>query len=758
MAETKATFSEVGTKEPHNALHRLAKSVAALLSIIAVVVVIVILAGGMAMNRSAFLAQHALIDNALRHLVAKIGDEQKSVAVWDDAASHVTSKHVDLAWANVELGTYLTQTYGHTEIYVLSPDNVPVFAFVDGKPSHLKDHVNRVNLFAPLVKQIREGKLDLLKASHARSYNKSLRFLVSKQGGIGHMVGSIGTVDGVPAIVSAITITPNVNMALVQKVPMLLISVVPLNQAIFDDIGSRLLIQNLKFTAMAQGKIPVGMTQIQNDSGSVIAALSWHAPKPGTMMLKYMLPLALAAFAIAGLIAQHLLRRLILSSNNLARREASARHQSLHDSISGLPNRRCFQARLQEALPLSAQDGFHTVVAYVDIDRFKDINDTLGHSIGDSLILKVGARLHASLLPGDVLARLGGDEFGIVRRASTAEAAAQLGTDIQAAFAAPFDLAGQLTKVEVSIGLASSSAHNDSAEMLLRHADIALYNAKDRGRNCVSAFADAMALAVEDRFALEADLRDAILAGNIYMLYQPIIDAQSHQICGVEALVRWKHPLRGIVSPVLFIPLAERAGLMPALGQQIFRKVFADAARWPSLEVSVNLSPAQIRDVGLIPMIEALLAEFRISASQLVFEITEGVLLEATEHALQTLRVLTDRGFKIALDDFGTGYSSLSYLRQFEFHKLKIDRSFVQDVAHKQQSMWIVQAIIALGTGLGMRVVAEGVETESEADMMSNAGCNELQGYYFSRPIEPQAIDAFFEDYAAVADKKTMPL
>jgi diguanylate cyclase (GGDEF)-like protein len=400
----------------------------------------------------------------------------------------------------------------------------------------------------------------------------------------------------------------------------------------------------------------------------------------------------------------------------------------------------------------------HNIVAYVDIDHFKDINDTLGHGIGDNLIVQVGDALRHALIPSDQLARLGGDEFAILRRSPFNADAAALGLDIHAALTKIFDLQGHLTKVGVSVGVATSASCSVSAEMLLRHADIALYDAKDAGRNRISHFADSMAQILEDRFALESDLRDAVASGDMHMLYQPIIDTQSQQICGVEALVRWHHAVRGTVSPADFIPLAERSGLMPALGALIFKKVFADAARWPTLEVSVNLSPAQIRDYNLVPMVQALHQQFHVKPSQIVFEITEGVLLEATDHALETLQQLTALGFKIALDDFGTGYSSLSYLRQFEFHKLKIDRSFVQDVSTKKNSMWIVQAIVALGTGLGMRVVAEGIETEAEADIMSNAGCNELQGYYFAKPIEPTVIDAFFEDYNVSANKKIMPL
>ncbi len=744
--------------QPQRALRRLAGYVAGVQIVIVIILVAVILMASAAMNKAAFNAQKELIDNALDQYVTQVLNEQKSIAFWDETASRFTPKAIDTAWANIEVGAYLAETYGHREIYVLSSDDRSVYAFANGQQRGRLHYLNRAHVFSALIAEIREQSKRSYRHREAKFNAEMLRYNDLMGAKAGRAAANIFSLDGKPVVASAVTIVPTVDLSLAHKKPYILLSIVPIDQKVINNIGAVLLINDLQLMPVKNSKIEFGQKPLITDDGNIPAELLWTPRNPGRLMLSTILPLVLIAAIIAGGLTRKLLRRLVQSTSELAQREASARHQSLHDSLSNLPNRRSFLAALETALAASQEDGLFNIVAYVDIDRFKDINDTLGHSLGDELIVQVAARLNAMLAPSDHLARFGGDEFAILRRSCWVEDAAILGADIRSAVAEAFDLSGQITLVEVSVGMAVSHDHSASAEMLLRRADIALYDAKDRGRNCVSHFADSMAVALESRYALEADLRDAVTSDQFFMLYQPVIDAQSSQISGVEALVRWRHPTRGLVSPADFISMAERTGMMPALGRQIFRKVFADAVRWPSLEVSVNLSPAQIRDAGFLEMVETLLAEYAIKASQIVFEITEGVLLEATDQALQTLRQLTDRGFKIALDDFGTGYSSLSYLRQFEFHKLKIDRSFVQEALHKQKSMWIVQAIIALGTGLGMRIVAEGVETAEEAELMSNAGCNELQGYYFSKPIEPLVINAFFEDHAAMADRKTIPV
>jgi diguanylate cyclase (GGDEF)-like protein len=758
MSNLKSGLKKIKQVRPADALQRFAISVASIQILVLVVLIAVIVVASSVMNRTAFDAQDDLIDNALDQYVVRVINEQKSVAFWDAAARNLAPDNFNSSWANVEVGAYLHETYGHNEVYVIADNGMSVYAFINGKRASAQKFSSHAHFINPLLKDIRRDSKRIYRNRAGDFEKQMVRYNDLIGARAGKAAANIISIDGKLSIVSALTIVPTVDMTLVTPSPPILVSILPIDQKIMDRIGASLLIPDLKLIPVTNGKPAYDIKPLIADDGSIPAELVWTVPDPGNILLTSILPLVLITALIAGMFVRALLRRLVRASDELAQREASARHQSLHDHLSGLPNRAYFLDTLAAALKASDDDGMHNIVAYVDIDHFKDINDTLGHSIGDNLIVQVGEALRHALIPADQLARLGGDEFAILRRSPFTADAAALGLDIHAALTKTFDLQGHLTKVGVSVGIAESANGSTSAELLLRFADIALYDAKDAGRNRISHFIESMAQALEDRFALESDLRDAVASRDMHMLYQPIIDTQSQQVCGVEALVRWRHPVRGIVSPADFIPLAERSGLMPALGALIFEKVFADATRWPTLEVSLNLSPAQIRDYNLVPMVQALYQKFNIKPSQIVFEITEGVLLEATDHALETLRQLTILGFKIALDDFGTGYSSLSYLRQFEFHKLKIDRSFVHDVSTKQNSMWIVQAIVALGTGLGMRVVAEGIETEAEADIMSNAGCNELQGFYFAKPTEAIVIDAFFEDYSASATKKTMPL
>jgi diguanylate cyclase (GGDEF)-like protein len=376
------------------------------------------------------------------------------------------------------------------------------------------------------------------------------------------------------------------------------------------------------------------------------------------------------------------------------------------------------------------------VAAYLDVDRFKDVNDTLGHHAGDQLIKLVARRLMECLRPNDFLARFGGDEFVILCAPAGAETSSALADRVSQAFALPFAINGQNIRVTASVGIAVAPDNGVTADELMRHADIALYEAKDRGRDRAVLFSDEMARQVERRRAIELDLQAAIHTDMLCLNYQPIVSSHSGEIVGVEALLRWRHPVHGDMSPADFIPIAENAGLLPSLGEWVLSHAMADCRRWPHLEVSVNLSPVQFRHVDLETTLRKLIAEYGVEPSRFVLEITEGVLLEATEHTNLTLDALRSLGFRTALDDFGTGYSSLAYLCNFKFDKIKIDRSFVRRISRVDISRTIVQSVVSIGRGLGMDIVAEGVETEFEAMMMTKLGCTELQGYYFSTPID----------------------
>jgi diguanylate cyclase (GGDEF)-like protein len=410
-----------------------------------------------------------------------------------------------------------------------------------------------------------------------------------------------------------------------------------------------------------------------------------------------------------------------------------------HDPLTGLPNRALFHDRLERALVGQRAEDGQAAVLCIDLDHFKDVNDTLGHAAGDRLLQQVTQRLQGCLRRSDTLARLGGDEFAILRPGvADSDGITALARRIVAVMAEPVDLDGQEVQVGASVGVALATA-GDSGQ-LLQNADLALYRAKAEGRGTVRFFADEMNVRLRQRKALEHDLRRALAESQLELHYQPQIDLDELRVVGVEALLRWNHPERGMVPPSNFVPLAEETGLILPLGEWVLRTACARAGAWPGLRLAINLSPAQFRQAGLAELVARTLRETGLEPSRLELEITEGVLLHDTEATLATLAALRSLGVRIAMDDFGTGYSSLSYLRRFPFDKIKIDRSFVAHLGAPDADA-IVRAIISLGRALGMRANAEGVETAEQAARLRAEGCEEVQGFHFGRPVPPAVID-----------------
>ena len=351
------------------------------------------------------------------------------------------------------------------------------------------------------------------------------------------------------------------------------------------------------------------------------------------------------------------------------------------------------------------------------------------------------------LRQGDFIARYGGDEFAILWLSANPAAPDLLASRIERALMTPLQIEGQPLTVTASVGIAVAPLHGRTVDEVMRHADIALYEAKNAGRNRAILFSADMAEQVEQRRAIEMDLSTAIANDEIGIAYQPIIRCNSREIVGVEALARWNHPERGFVSPAVFIQVAEQSGLMPALGERVMARAMRDWHAWPQLDVSINLSPLQFRQSDLVSILKRLASEHQIEPSRFILEITEGVLMDAGERTRDMLDHIRGLGYRMALDDFGTGYSSLAYLCNFRFDKIKIDRSFVGGLSRSPDFRTIVQSVIALGRGLGMETVAEGVETQTEADAMSDFGCSEMQGYYFARPMSRAALETFIANY-----------
>ena len=426
--------------------------------------------------------------------------------------------------------------------------------------------------------------------------------------------------------------------------------------------------------------------------------------------------------------------------------EQRIRHMAHHDSLTGLPNRVLFADRLQHAVDRLTRPDAMIAVLCLDLDRFKEVNDTYGHQAGDDLLQQVVGRVSGQLRGSDTFARLGGDEFAVILDDMTEpDEVAGLAARISRSLAVPFALDNHEVQVGISIGIAlGHTPDRPDPGMLLRCADIALYRAKAEGRGTYRFFELGMDERLRHRKRMERDLRRAVAENQLHLHFQPQFDILTGRISGAEALVRWMHPEQGMISPGDFIPLAEECGLIVQIGAWVLRTACQVASGWGELRLSVNLSPVQVRDSGLPRLITEVLAATSLPPGRLELEVTEGVLMHETPATLATLEYIRGLGVSIALDDFGTGYSSLSYLRRFPFDKIKIDRSFVATIGQDAAASAIVQAVITLGRTLGMRVNAEGIETDAQLRMLQDAGCDEAQGFLLARPMPAPQLDAAY--------------
>ncbi len=447
-------------------------------------------------------------------------------------------------------------------------------------------------------------------------------------------------------------------------------------------------------------------------------------------------------------------RYLISVINDLTdqkRHEQRIAHMAHHDPLTELPNRTAFNECIAATLELAAASGESFAVLCIDLDRFKAINDVFGHAAGDALLREVAHRL-AAVCEGAFLARVGGDEFAVITPTGAPPAATEaLAQRLVQALDSDIEVHGTAMRVGLTIGVALFPQDGADAVALVANADAALSRAKSEARGSLRFFEMAMDKQLRERRALQQDLRVAIERDELVLHYQP----QAHiggEITGFEALVRWNHPRFGLVPPATFIPLAEESGYIVKLGEWILRTAAREAASWPRpLSIAVNLSPVQFQRGDLVKLVHEVLLETGLSPARLELEITEGVLIGDFSGALSVLRRLKNLGVRIAMDDFGTGYSSLSYLQAFPFDKIKIDRAFIANLAHSRQAVTIIRTVIALGRGLDLPVVAEGVETEEQVKFLASEQCSEMQGYYVGRP-HPIA------DYAQLVGRAPVPL
>lgn len=431
------------------------------------------------------------------------------------------------------------------------------------------------------------------------------------------------------------------------------------------------------------------------------------------------------------------------------RDEAQIRHLAHHDALTNLPNRFLLQERLNHALDIAGRLKSKIALLYLDLDRFKLVNDLLGHAGGDVLLIQVAKRILAELRSTDTVARVGGDEFVIVTAVDQPNHIATLAGRLIETLARSFDIEGHQIEIGASAGIALYPEDGGNQEALMRAADTALYRAKDEKRGTFRFFEPAMNNQLQERRQLEQDLRHAIDRNELQLHYQPLVNCGTGEVDGFEALLRWNHPQRGMIPPMEFIPLAEETGLIVDIGQWALEMACHAAAKWDEpRRIAVNVSPVQFRQSDLLQVVSTTLARTGLAASRLEIEITEGILIEDSARAIAILSSLRKEGVRIALDDFGTGYSSLSYLRSFAFDHLKIDKSFIKELGQSKNAEMIVRTIIGLAHNLGLSVIAEGVETIEQLALVRDLTCDQVQGYLLGRPLE---MGAFTELAAARA-------
>lgn len=718
---------------PRRAKIRRTLSMLVLAAFVVVFAVAAMLLGGFLLwsasqiDDNAVTRQAQRVIHAVQALRVSTPREQESVALWDDAVTAARDR--DQTWLDYNIGDWMFAYFGHDESYVLGPDDAPIYASVDGKTRKPEAFATRRAALAPLLADLRKltsaGYLDTPPS-----------------------VSDYVLLDGRPVMASIIPLISDTgNVVQPAGREALLVSIVRLDLDFEMRMIDRYMTEVGRFTTVTSPASGIEAFPVTNRSGRIVAFFEWLPYRPGQELLQRTAPALLLAFVFVSLLVSLLIFRLRRALKALEFKRIDAERQATEDALTGLPNRLSFDRQFNGRLDAIKLRDPPTALLMLDLDRFKQVNDTLGHHAGDELIRAVADRLRAVIGPTDVLARLGGDEFAILHScyAGTIEVAA-LAQRIVETIAKPFRVQGSDAFVGVSIGIVVATSGQRDSHELSRKADIALYEAKSAGRNRAAFYEEAMDEQVQNRHVIEGELREALRSpGQLWVAFQPLC-GNAEEVLGAEALLRWTHPKIGTIPPSRFIAIAEGTGLIEQLGEFVLRRAAEFGARWPGRTIAVNISPAQLRNPTFAERVFALLAETGMRPADLEIEITEGILLDDESVAASTIHSFRRAGIRIALDDFGTGYSSLSYLKRYPVDRIKIDRSFVAQLSTASASDAIVQAMVTLAHALGIEVTAEGVETEGQFRTLVSMGCNTFQGYLFSQPLTEDAIEARFAE------------
>ena len=714
--------------------------------IVAVAIVCIVVAVLSSAHRADQLAvdhEKQLFSRALTTLGQRVLREVASVASSEAAIKNVRAKF-DSDWAREHVGAWLKTNFDHDYVFIYDGKDKPVYSFFGNQP-----------VDPAWIDAARPDMISVLDYMRGRepSLHSAIRLTPPglTEGGAHPRAAAIRQITGRTAIVAAAAVGPiaGVQPALDTTAPVM-VSLKFIDNAVLTSIASRLQLTHLREIGVE--RTPQGdlVYEMDGREGNEIARFAWTPKQPGAEIVNNVIPfiaVALAGFALLAAFVLHYMRRTAVA---IAAGETRLRHLAMHDPLCGLPNRIFFSERLETVIEDVRAGSAPAAVFYIDLDHFKDVNDTLGHHVGDELIRNVTLRLSHTLRGDDLVARLGGDEFAVISSIGDHTAKMMsLAQRIIEAICAPYAINRQNILIGASIGIAVIDRNCGGATDIMRYADMALYRAKNEGRNRACLYDAAMDADLSNRKLLESDLREAIEHNRLKLLYQPIVNKSGEAVVGVEALCRWTHPKRGDIPPTEFIAVAEHSGLIIELGAWVLRRACLDGKSWPGMTISVNVSPLQFRRTDFVELVEHTLAETKFDPSRLEIELTESVLLGNVDTAEAAMLRLKALGVRLALDDFGTGYSSLLYLRRFPFDKLKIDRSFVRSIEKAADAAAIVHAVVSLGRGLGMQVTAEGVETADQQLFLRAAGVHSMQGYRFGKPVPAADIAARLQSPAS---------
>jgi diguanylate cyclase (GGDEF)-like protein len=708
-----------------------------------VCIVVAVLSSAQRADEVAVQHEKNLFSRALSNYGERVLREVKSVAGSEQAIRNIRVNY-DPVWAKQRVGLWLKTYFDHDYVFIFDGSNKPVF-------SQLGHNDLDASWFDSALADL-ESVLAYMRGRNAALHG-TLRLSEPsvREDGPQSQAAVIRSLAGRPAVIAAAAVGPVGGLlAAGDNAAPIVMSVKFIDKGALAGIASQLRLTNLR--KLENEPAPPGdlTYELDGPQGRSIARFAWTPRQPGAEIVSSVVPFIAVALAGFTLLAAFVLRYMRRTAVAIAAGESRLRHLAMHDPLCGLPNRIFFGERLEAVIEEVRAGSAAAAVFYIDLDHFKDVNDTLGHPVGDELIRNVTLRLSHALRGDDLVARLGGDEFAVISSVGDDSAKmAAVAKRIIAALCAPYAINRQNIVIGASIGIAIIDRNCGTAADIMRYADMALYRAKNEGRNRACIYDAAMDADLSNRKLLEGDLREAIENHQLRLLYQPIVNKSGETVVGVEALCRWTHPTRGEIPPSEFIAVAEHSGLIIELGAWVLRQACLDGKAWPGLTVSVNVSPLQFRRTDFFDVVQNTLNETEFDPARLEIELTESVLLGNVDTAEAGMLRLRALGVRLALDDFGTGYSSLLYLRRLPFDKLKIDRSFVLSIEKAADAAAIVHAVVSLGRGLGMKVTAEGVETADQQLFLRAAGVHFMQGYRFGRAVTAAEISARLQSPAA---------